>query len=139
MAEEEESYRGKFIGSEEALDAYWGANQLNRPAYVKTGIIKDTGILNFGSEQNPHYTFQCFTSFVMFDCQQKATGTRSFGRSLGGPIYAIISAAYEATRDLVYAANPCPLSYIDLRTMEQYYMHCCPKALEAAMLEGGYE
>jgi len=134
MDEEQESYRDKFIGSEEALDAYWGPNQLNRPAYVSCADIIDTGIVNIGSAESPYYHFDCRTSIRMFDCKDRALKTKLFGATFSSPIFAIVKARYETTKEIVYEANPCPRGYIDLRTMEQYYAECCPKALAAEMM-----
>ena len=134
MLEGFEGYRERFVGSQEHEDRFWGENQLNRPAYVRTANIIDTGILDRGSKQSPYYRFDCYTSIQMFNCFDKAIGSNMFGRSFGGQIYMIVSAMYKEARGIVYAVNPCPLSYIDVRTMEQYYEGCCPEVLGALMM-----
>jgi len=137
--DEIESYVEKFVYlSGKYTDPYYD-DPYNRPAYVKTGKITDTGILNFGTEHIPHYSFRCETSIAICDCRGRSIGVKVFNVSKGGPIFAIINAAYVVARAGLYEINPCPEGYIDIRTIEQYYMHCCPKALAAAMLEGGYE
>lgn len=134
VIEEIEGYRKRFIGSEEALNAYYGAAQITRPAYVKGAQIIDTGVISKGTAGGPYYHFDCRTSIMRFNCRDQAMGYTLVGWSRGGMIYAIVLADYEKARDLVYAANPCPGGYIDVRTLEQYYAGCCPKALGALMM-----
>ena len=132
--DEIESYRERFVGTEAALNAYYGENQLNRPAYVRMSDIIDTGIINIGSPESPFYHFDCHTSIMMFNCRDIPMGYTLFGDAFSCPIYAIVSAKYEKMRKIVYEANLCPRGYMDVRTMEQYYAGCCPKALAAEMM-----
>ena len=137
--DEIESYREKFIMTPGKYTDPYFDNPLNLPAYVKTGKIIDTGIIDMGVPPNHYYSFRCATSVIILDCVGRSLGANVMDGSKGGPIYAIIAALYDDYRAAIYELNPCPESYIDLRTIEQYSRHCCPKALEAAMLEGGYE
>ncbi len=132
-----ENYRKDFIGSKAQFDAYYGENQMNRPAYVKTGRIIDTGITVKSVGGEPYYRFDCRTALHMYNCQDRVMGTKSFGWSRGGRYINIVRIKYNKACTHVRGANPAPKSIIDIRTIDQLKAGCCPKALESLFLNSG--
>jgi len=134
---EGDEYRQAVAGDEETYWYRFGFFPSGWPAYVKTGKILDQGITAWITAGGTYYHFECRSSYVLMTCRDQAAGTRSFGRSGGGFVRALVQLEYEKVRDEVYFLNPSPLSLVDIRTLKQIMRGCCPKALAALLLDDG--
>lgn len=137
LEQQPDAYRQAVAGDEETYWYRYGFTPSGWPAYVRTGKILDNGIESWITAGGTYYHFECRSSFVIMNCRDQATGTRSFGRSGGGFVRALVQLEYEKVRDGVYFLNPSPLSIVDIRTLKQIMGGCCPKALAALLLDDG--
>lgn len=118
---------------------FYGDDIFNHPAYIKTGIIVDTGVTVQIAGPPKWYHFRCETSIVIINCRGQSTGTMSPGRTMSGGIETGIHSKYDEMEKLVYGMNPRPLSILDVRTVEQMAAGCCPRGIVALILSGEYE
>jgi len=102
---------------------------LRQPAYTYTGIIIDTGILGGETKEGGAYYYDCRTSINICDCSGVVIAVRSIGERISSTELWIVEPMYEKAVKQVYLANPAPLTFIDIRSLDQIEQGCCPAAL----------
>lgn len=107
----------------------WRLLPLDRAAYVQTGKIIDTGIEVQAGAGFAYYMFDCRTSLVVQNCYGANVRILLYGTTKSGTNKSEIQEAYAIARKACYEANPAPLMNIDIRSLGQLCMGCCPQAL----------
>ena len=125
-----EAYRSQVLGGELSFVLRAGLNVLNHPAFVKTGKIIDTGVTVQVAGTPATYHFDCRTSINVLTCKNRVLFTKSFGYWKSGTRETGIFGNYEEMKEIVYRANPCSQSLIDVRTTRQLEKGCCPYEME---------
>ena len=125
-----EEYRRQILGGEWSFILRCGLNVRSHPAYVKTGKIIDTGITVQRPGTPTTYHFDCRTSINVLNCYNSVIFAKSFGDWKSGTRETGIFGNYEEMKEIVYRANPCSQSLIDVRTTRQLEKGCCPYEME---------
>lgn len=102
---------------------------LSQPAYVRTGIIIDTGVTVLTGPGYAYYQYDMRTSLNIINCYDVTILTKSYGSEFSGTEKWIITGMYEKARKEVYEANPAPMTFIDIRSLTQMTFGCCPKGV----------
>jgi len=113
----------------------WEKDILRRTAYIKTGVMEDSGILCTGKVGKEFYSYGVKTYIVPYECHDWDYPFRNFWYFGSGFDKEEIERKYEKARDAAHEANPFPGSLIDVRSLKQLQNGCCPKAIMAAMLK----
>jgi len=129
-----ENYRLAVAGPEILYPIRYGPDPNRWPAFTRTGLIFDTGIECIKKDFPQFWRFECRSGINVNACDGTVLFTKSFGHARSAAFRALLEDDYNETRKQVYFLAPMPLCVIDIRTISQVAMGCCPKALLAALL-----